>query len=230
MKKKIILFITLIILVGVISLVCIKLNSKDEKQVKDSIKFKEEYEKINDTVKPKVSLEDDNPFVYVSDEKIVDTLKNGTGLIYFGFSNCPWCRNAVNVLQYVNADKILYFDLKDKRDTYEVVNGVLTKTKDGTKEYYEVLEILNNILDDYEIDDNSNTYKVGEKRIYVPLVVGVLNGKIVGYHLDTVELNEGQSPYDLLDENQKSKLKLIYDEINTKVSSSACDLNGNHGC
>lgn len=230
MKKKIILFITLIILVGVISLVCIKLNGKDEKQVKDSIKFKEEYEKINDTVKPKVSLEDDNPFVYVSDEKIVDTLKKGTGLIYFGFSNCPWCRNAVNVLQYVNADKILYFDLKDKRDTYEVINGVLTKTKDGTKEYYEVLEILNDILDDYEIEDNSNTYKVGEKRIYVPLVVGVLDGKIVGYHLDTVELNEGQSPYDLLDENQKNKLKLIYDEINLKVNSSACDLNSKHGC
>lgn len=230
MKKKIILGITFIILLCVIVLVYVKVNNKDENIVKDSIKFKEEYEKLNDTVKPKVSLNDDNPFVYADSKKVIETLKSGTGLIYFGFSNCPWCRNAVNVLQYVNTDEILYFDVKDKRDTYEVIDGVLKKTKDAEDGYYEILELLDDILEDYEIEDDSTTYKVGEKRIYVPLVVGVLNGKIVGYHLDTVDLNEGQSAYDLLDENQKSKLKLIYDEINSKVNSSSCDVNSKHGC
>lgn len=230
-NKKIILILLTAILVLIIMFLFIKMNDKENKsEVKDSIKFKEEYEKLNNNTNPKVSLEDDNPFAYADIKKIVSTLKNGTGIIYLGFPKCPCCRNAVNVLQYINTDKILYLDMTSVRDTYEVKDGELVKTKDAVKEYYEMLDILKDILSDYEIVDNGVKYQTGEKRIHVPLVIGVLNGKIVDYHADTVDLEENQNPSDLLTEKQKSSLKLIYDEINSKVNSSSCDIDSDQKC
>ncbi len=234
-KNKIILGAILILTLVVLAVILfINLNNKseDNKVNSDAVKFKEEYESLNGQeasngmIYPKVTLKENNPFVYADAKKIVETLKSGTGLIYLGFSKCPWCRNAVNVLQYVNTSEILYLDMTDERDVYEVVDGALTKTKEGSKEYYEMLEILDSILTDYEIDD----LKVGEKRIYVPLVIGVKDGKIVGYHADTVDFNDGQTPYDLLTSDQQSDLKLIYDEINANVNGDACGLEAEHGC
>lgn len=232
-NNKMILKVIILILLVLGVILSITLNNRNNiKENTDAIKFKETYESLNGkktssgNTYPKVTLNDNNPFVYKSAKEIVETLKNGTGLIYLGFPNCPWCRNSVNVLQYVNTNEILYLDVTDHRDSYEVIDGELTKTKEGTKEYYEILELLDSILTDYEVDGlNTN-----EKRIYVPLVVGVKDGKIVGYHADTVDLDEGQTPYDLLTDKQQNELKLIYDEINAKVSGDTCDLDPNHGC
>ena len=116
--------------------------------------------------------------------------------------------------------------MTDIRDNYKVVDGVLTKTKEGTKEYYEMLELLNLILKDYEVDGN----KTNEKRIFVPLVVGVKDGKIVGYQDGIIELSLDRLPYDLLTNEEQNKLKLIYDEINAKVSGDACGLEEDQGC
>lgn len=235
-KKNILIYLILIIVLFVIVLgVYLITNKKDNKinnKITDAVKFKREYEKLNGSENdngytyPKVSLKENNPFVYANSKKVVETLKSGTGLIYLGFPKCPWCRNAVNILQYVNAGEILYLDISDERDEYEVVDGILTKTKDGTKEYYEMLEILDSILNDYEIDG----IKVGEKRISVPLVIGVKDGKIVGYHVDTTNLNEEQTPYDLLTDKQQSDLKLIYDEISGKVYEDMCGIDNDLGC
>ena len=45
------------------------------------------------------------------EEEIFDIL-DGTGIIYFGFPECPWCRNAVPVLldaaEEVGIEKIYY--------------------------------------------------------------------------------------------------------------------------
>ena len=238
-KKWLITILMTILLI--ISLVGIYFTTNDEvgnnKKDTDAIKFKKEYESLNKTyvyedVKyPKVSLDDDNPFVYASAKKVIETLESGTGLIYLGFKECPWCRNAVNVLQYVNTNEILYLDIKDLRDKYEVKDGKAVKTEEGTEEYKKMLTILDSILDSYEIEDeNGNIIDTGEKRIYVPLVIGVKDGKIVGYHADTVKLDDNQSPYDLLTTKQQSDLKLIYDEINAKVSDDSCGLDADHGC
>lgn len=211
-------------------------NNKTKSKITDAIKFKEAYENLNNektdsgNTYPKVTLDDDNPFVYASAKKVVETLKSGTGLIYLGFSKCPWCRNTVNVLQYVNAKEILYLDITNHRDSYALVDGKLTKTKNGTNEYYEMLNLLDGILQDYEIENSGEAIKTGEKRVYVPLVVGVKNGEIVGYHTDTVDLNEDQTPYDLLTKKQQSDLKLIYDEISSRVFGDICSLDDDHGC
>lgn len=235
-NKKIILLIILTLTLIILGL-ALYFGKGIKKDVKtDAIKFKEEYESYNNTKTsngknyPKVTLNDTNPFVYADAKKIVKTLENGTGIIYLGFPTCPWCRNSVNVLQYISAEEILYLDITDQRDTYEVVNKEVKKTKDGSKEYYQMLELLDGILDEYVIKDDNDIYNVGEKRIYVPLVIGVKEGKIVGYHTDTVDLLEGQSPYDALSNDQKDSLKKIYDEINSKVYEDMCGIDNEHGC
>lgn len=233
------LFTILIGVLLVISLFAITLKKDeniDKEKETDAIKFKEQYEQYNGVknsygyLYPKVTIDSDNPFIFVDEKETVKLLENGTGLIYIGYSKCPWCRNAVNVLNYVNADKIYYLDSEEIRDTYEVVNGVVTKTKDASQEYYKILELLNDILLDYEITKDGVKYQVGEKRLYVPMVVGVKEGKIVGYHIDTVSLEEGQTAFDLLTKKQQNELKLIYDNINASVNGDVCDINSETGC
>lgn len=237
-KYKIIIIIMAFILAAV-SLITINLKKDkvDNKINSDAIKFKEEYEKLNgktayeDYKYPSIKILENNHFKYKSYREIIKIIKNGTGIIYFGFNNCPWCRNAVSVLQYVNSD-IYYIDVTDLRDSYDYINNKLIKTKVAPDEYYEILNLLDGILDEYEIEDNDgNKIDVGEKRLYVPLVVGIKEGKIIDYHLDTVTLNDNQTPYDLLDNNQKEKLKEIYDRIKSKVyEDDTCGLKPDEGC
>lgn len=240
-KKLTIIIISVVIFLALISsIVLIFVNKNKEVKVEntDALKIKEEYESLNNKKSgsgktyPKVTLSENNKFKYKSAKEIVKTLKSGTGLIYLGFPKCPWCRNAINVLNYVDVNEIMYLDMTNQRDEYSIKDGALTKTKDGTKEYYEMLEILDGILDTYEVsDDAGNKLSANEKRIYVPLVIGVKDGKIVGYHKDTVTLSDNQSPYDLLTKKQQSDLKKIYDDIITKVNDDFCDIeNKDHGC
>ena len=57
---------------------------KKTKEVKtDAIKFKEEYEKLNDEYQ-KVSIKERNPMIYSTLEEIYDVMDNGSGLIYLG--------------------------------------------------------------------------------------------------------------------------------------------------
>ena len=227
----------LIIILGalliIISLLTLYIRNNNNS---DSIKFKEEYESLNDTVLykdikyPKVTLDKKNNFVYKTEDEIIDIIKNGTGLIYLGYPKCPWCRNAVNVLQKVDTKEIYYLNMYDLRDEYKIVDGVLTKTKDGSKGYYTLLKLLDSILDEYTIEENDVKYSTNEKRIYVPLVVGIKEGKIVGYHMDTVDLKDNQTPFDLLDEKQQEKLLEIYENINVSVNSEICDIEDQGGC
>jgi hypothetical protein len=232
-KGRLILIIILILTLVVLSvLLFFYLNKKDNEVSTDATEFKEEYESLNGSetsngyTYPKVSLEDNNPFVYASVDDTIEVLENGTGIIYFGYASCPWCRNAVNVLQHVNTNEILYVDLSDVRDTYEVIDGVLTKTKDGSDGYYRLIKLLDSVLEDYVVDGIST----GEKRIYVPLVVGVKEGSIVGYHANTVDLNDGQTAYDTLTNDQQEELKEIYDEISNEVNTNTCDIDSDQGC
>ena len=70
----------------------------------DSLKFKEEYENLNgkDNGNGKnylsIDIKSYNPISYSNYEEIFDILDKGTGVIYLGFPECPWCRNLVPVL------------------------------------------------------------------------------------------------------------------------------------
>lgn len=104
-----------------------------------------------------------NVFVYRNLDEINKILENGTGVVYLGFPECPWCKGYVPYLNEVaineHLDKIYYFNILNDR-------------KNNTSGYKKTVQLLN----DYLKYDNE-----GNKRICVPAVIAVNNGKIVGF-------------------------------------------------
>ena len=142
-------------------------------------------------------------------------LTEGTGIIYFGFSKCPWCRSLIGTLTEVGIDKnetINYLDILDLRSSFEVTDGSLEKIKEGKTSYYKILDLLDEYLDEYYLTDvDGNKYDTNEKRLYAPTVVAVKDGEVTGFHVGTVESQE--SGYDKLDEKQLSELKEIIENL-----------------
>ncbi len=240
-----ILIVILILLVGfsVGYIVLNNINDNDNKtsertngnNEKTSNKFKVEYENLNgqklensDQKYLSIQIDEDNPMIYTSIDKIIDTIENGTGIIYLGYPTCPWCRNAVPVLidaaKDAEIDEILYLNMHDVRDQYEVVDGELVQTKTGDKRYADLLASLDEVLDPYIVTDiDGKEYDTGEKRIYVPMVIFVKDGVVVGTHVATVDLKENQSKYDRLDDEQYEELKNIYIDYIEAIYQEYCD-------
>lgn len=212
-----------------------KKEENEPKVTADSKKFKNEYEGYNSKDNGNgnkylsINIDEANPIKYATIEDVTNLLKDGTGVIYFGFPTCPWCRNAVPVLLDTASTKklstIYYYDLTDIKNTWSVINGVATKTKEEKAGYYDILNALDSILDDFVVTDEAGKeYKTGEKRIYNPLVVFVKDGEIVGHHTGTMPFDDGQTAYDSLTVTQKDALKNIYSENMDKVlESDYCD-------
>lgn len=223
MKKKhvvmmiIIMIITILVLFGLLFLRNIE---------SDAIQFKEEYESLNEEKAPngkeylEVSIPKNNKIYYATYQQIMDLLDHGTGVIYFGFPECPWCRNAAPVLleaaDDTPIDYIYYFNalsMRDKKSLDE--NGNIVVEQEGTEEYYQLVEALHSVLGPYEgLNDETIL------RLYFPTVVFVKDGEIVGSHEGT--LNSQENPYTDLSKSQKEELKQIYIDLIYKTLGNLC--------
>ncbi|MDE6284704.1 MAG: hypothetical protein K2M17_03075 [Bacilli bacterium] len=131
---------------------------------KDS--FKEAYTNVSE----------DHVFKEKSIDEIIKVLENGTGLVFLGFPECKWCQAYVPYLNDVakdnNVEVIYYYNILEAR-------------KDNTDDYQKIVSLLSDYL---QFDDEGN------KRVYVPAVVAVNNGEIVGFDdetsLDTHDLDD----------------------------------------
>lgn len=210
------------------------IQDKEETVSLDAVKFEKEYEtlnnrvnKTNNKVYPKVEIPTDNVIKYSSYDEILEILKSGTGVIYLGYPECPWCRNLVPILlsasEEVELDTIYYLNIKEDRDLLilDEKKNIITE-KDGSKKYFELLKALDEILDEYVLTDNEgNEVKTGKKRIYVPLVIFVKDGKIVAHHTDTVETQE--DPYIALTDREQEELLLKLINYMGIVNGTVCD-------
>lgn len=240
-KKLLIVGLASILIIAIICSNLFKLNKEENLGSKTpayNIKFKEEYESLNDTIRESdgakynnVSIPEDNPVVYVDAKEALNILKNKTGIIYVGANWCPWCRNAVPVLLDVAKDRnigtIYYLNLDDEKSSYEVRDGKLVKTKEGTESYYELLEFLKSELDDYILTNNGKKYDTKEKRIYMPFVIATRDGKVEATHTGTVTLKKDQNKYSSLTDKQHDELYDIYNNMFSKIYNSSCDDNCN---
>lgn len=155
----------------------------------DGIKFKEEYEKLNGKKNDQgkkyreITIDSKNKMVYKTTEEVLDLIdKKKSFVLYFGFDTCPWCRSVVPTLASISKElnqEVYYIDVKDIRDTFELDNDNKPKlVKKGSKDYSKLLEKLEPVLEDYTLtDSDNNEIKVGEKRIYAPSIVSVIDGK-----------------------------------------------------
>lgn len=213
MKKIINLILILLLVITVTG--CEKKESKPT----DAERFKEEYESLNNQTREKdgkkirsLSIPEDNPMIYKTAEEVSKMMdEKETFLVYFGFKDCPWCRSVVEELIHVAKDKnigrIYYVDVKEIRDVKEVTeDGKIETTTEGSKGYYELLEKLDNVLDDYTLYDKDEKEITDGKRIYAPNVVAISEGKAI--KLVTGESEGLEDPYqELTDKMRKSTYK-----------------------
>lgn len=189
--------------------------------------FIQEYEGLNTAnnsgtqASVHIDVPEDHRFIYADESEVVDFLKNGTGAVYFGFPECPWCRNAVPVMdeaaKLVNLDEILYLNVRELRDTLSLnADGSVEVENPGSEHYQEILELLGEFAPEYEgLEDPSI------RRIYVPLVVVVVDGEIITSHSSTVDSQE--DPAVPLDPEQHQELLDIYIEMFSNIPG--CGIN-----
>lgn len=199
MKKKIIVLvgIVLVIALGVCGYLYINKNKNTNE---DGKKFAEEY----------TSVTEDNVFVYRSIDEIINILEHGTGVVYLGFPECPWCSAYVPYLNEVakdsDAEKIYYYNILNDR-------------KDNTDNYKKLVEILNDHL---RFDEEGN------KRIYAPSVIAVKDGEIVGFDDETSWDTKGYKTPKEYWENEdldglKDRLAKMFEDTKTNVCTSDCN-------
>lgn len=194
-KNDIIAVIIVLGFLGLISFYYLNLT-----KVTDASKFKEEYSNVSE----------DNVFVYRTDKEIIDILKHGTGIVYLGFPECPWCQAYVSYLDEVaketKIEKIYYLNILEIR-------------KNNTKEYQEIVSLLDNYL---SYDEE------GKKRIYVPAVVAVKEGEIIGFDDETSHDTKGYETPEEYWKNEdldglKAKLEKMFSETVKNVCTTDCN-------
>lgn len=194
-KKKIIL----VILVAVLAIVGfgIKVWDKEnqEEVVLDSDKFSQDYTKVSE----------DNVYVFRTIDEITKILENGTGVVFLGFPECPWCQSYVvylnEVAKEVGVEKIYYYNILDDR-------------KENTAEYQKIVSLLSDYL---QYDEEGN------KRVYVPAVIFVKNGEIVGFDDETSLDTKGfDTPEEYWTEDEVDDLKSRLKDAMENVKVKAC--------
>lgn len=235
--KKILLGIIGVILIAAIIIVVLVI--KDNKKIEyreDALKFEEEYEalnnqgnKYNDKKYLELDISKDNAIEYATEEEIVKVLEEGSGVIYFGFPNCPWCRAMINPLLETakenNVKKIYYLNILELRDSYKLDGKKVLRTKEGSDAYYKILDELADYLKDYSITDaKGKEYATGVKRLYAPTVVMVKKGEVKAFHEDVVESLE--EPYAGLTEEQDKELRTIFNDMIAKYQGNTCTHEG----
>lgn len=233
-NKKRVLFVVIILILTVFAFYYIYDNSTNH----DTLMIKDKYESLNGVIVDntdnetyqKIYIKSNAPIKNITAKEAVSKIKKEEGIIFIGYSKCPWCRNALPVLIDVAMEEnkeILYLDASTLRDEYKVEEGKLKKTKKASKYYYELLELCDQYLEDYKVyDEEQNEFDTKEKRIYVPLVASFKDGKVLKAHTGTVELLKDQSVFDTLNDNQKDDLKKIYSEIIDEINSNMCTATG----
>lgn len=201
-KRGIVIFV-----LGIILLILFVWQTGLFSKNSDAIKFYNEYGNVT-------NIKEDNIYTYASKEKVLDLLDHGTGVIYFGYSTSDWCKSIVTTLEEAakeaKEDKIYYYNIKNDRDELSInENNEIVTEKHGTAFYRELLKELDDVISPYLLEDEEGKkVDTEEKRIYVPLVVFVKDGKAIFAHQNTVKSHD--DPKRKLTKKQSEELKSIY--------------------
>ena len=164
-NKGIIITMGIIIVILVAIIIFLLVGNKNEEQTvkSNAEKFSEEY----------TLVDKDNKFRYANIDEVIDTLEDGTGVVYLGFPECKWCQQYTVYLNELAKDRnipeIMYYNIREDR-------------QDNTKNYQTIV----NLLKDYLPEDEE-----GNPRVYVPAVIFMSNGKILGFDDETAYDTKG---------------------------------------
>lgn len=133
-------------------------------------------------------LPKDNVIVNESASAIIDRFKTGSGIIFLGFKECPWCQKLLPLANDIAAaknEKIYYLDIRALREN-------------NAPEYQQLISILSPHL---KKDENDTP------RIYVPDMSIVKEGEIIGrYEMEETE-EKDLTPDSYWTEERKERAK-----------------------
>jgi len=200
----------------------------------DMLKFKYEYEALNNqpnaagtAYMKEIAIPEFNLIRYTTPEEILEIADSGTGLILFGFPQCPWCRQMTPLLIDValqgGLEAIHYIDMTTIRTTWQLVDGEPVMVDPGHERYQDMLEAFRSVIEPMSLnpfhltDVEGNRVNTGELRIFVPTVVAVRDGVIVGSHVYTVPASYPGNVYGNhwlpLSDDENDYLRAIYEEL-----------------
>lgn len=176
MKKKIILILTVILmLVGCTKSIDIELNAKKADMSEYVLLKDENHAFLKLTLKESLRL----------------FSEDGTGMLYLGFVNCPWCNRAVPILNDAAKESeaaVYYVDMYGDDVNKEDINILIVN--------------ISSLLG----EDGS---------LSVPLVIAIKNGNIVGHQL---ALGPSYNDYTQdVNEEQYNETKDIYLQLFEKL-------------
>lgn len=191
MRKYILISGIALVLIGLIMFVIYKTTNSG---LKDNERFASEYTEVGQN----------NVFVYRSVDEIIKILEGGTGLVYLGFPDCPWCQAYVPMLNEVakeeGIEKIYYYNIKDIRSN-------------NTAEYQRIVKLLKNFLSK---DDEGN------ERVFVPDVYAVKEGKILSHNNDTSMVSSDITPSEYWTDSKKKEIKNVFRNMIEETYSNVC--------
>lgn len=236
MKKKIILSLL------VITMLLVGCGSKESSP---ALKFKEDYESLNGQTTEsgkkirKLKIDKNNRMIQTTAEDIVSRIENKESfVVYFGFPKCPWCRSVIETLISVSNEMevdIYYVDIKahdlEVRDTLKLEDGQIVTEQEGTEAYKTLLEKFDSVLADYTLkDDAGNVVETGEKRIYAPNVITVVQGEVLNLATG-ISPKQTDAYMDLTDEILNDTKKSFEDLLNEYLDEvSMCDVDAQTKC
>ena len=205
MKKFLIIIIFLLIITG-----C---------RTSDSVLFKLEFEKYNNSNYTNLSIPSNNPFVYIKDVDLVKKIENKDDMVVlFGYSKSNDTRNIIdsliNTCNKYKIDKIYYLDILNIRDLKEINDGNIVTKKEGSSSYLKILELLHDYVGEYIVKN-----EIVGTRIYAPSILVIKNKNIsfenIKSYLDTKE-------------EQDNDIKTRLDNLLKEYNINTCDVN--EGC
>ncbi|HHX33620.1 MAG TPA: hypothetical protein GX713_05310 [Mollicutes bacterium] len=228
-KYKILISIIIVFIIGGLIFYLYKNNEEVLYPVTDdSLEFQKEYQALNGEVNVnngkkylEIDMISNAPIKYSNYDEIFEILESKSGVIYFGFPECPWCRNIAlplvdSAMEY-GLEKIYYLNNRLDRDTLSLdKKGKIVTEKEGTKEYLKLINLLKDFLPEYGGINNSDI-----KRLYFPTVVFVKDGTVLGIEsvLESYSKRvEGDGYIPMLDEEIK-ELKDIYKSYYKKIEN-----------
>ena len=164
---------------------------KKVEEVTDGEKFAMEYD-----------ISKENPFVYLNTKEMLEFMENGSGIIYFGFPECPWCIETVKILEDIleekNVEKVYYYNPKKIREQ-------------NTKSYQKLVQKLKDNL----FEDENH-----EAKLYVPDIYVMDKGKVVAHDNSLSVVSGNVDEY--LTEQKRKDLKKDLTKLVAKYTVKEC--------
>lgn len=202
----------IVLLILALAVLCAAALAEEES---GGARFKKEYEILNGqsdwegtNTYRELEIPEELNIVYCDLAEASELLRTETGIFYFGFPECPWCRTLVPVLiEAVNETNytgpIYYCNALYERNYLSLDDeGNTVVDEPGTDAYAAFIEEYGEYVSQYSGFDES------VRRLYFPTTMFVKDGEILLSHVDTIEGQENGND-DLTEEQHAALMEIL---------------------